>query len=111
LIGAKRVSEILMCNGTITAEQAVAWGFANRIIPAERIRQEALALAHGIAAMKPGSIGCIKRLLALAQGDPSSSPGPGLAARLEAERTHFVEQLVTEEARKGIAAFLEGRHK
>jgi hypothetical protein len=34
-----------------------------------------------------------------------------LAARLEAEHARFVEQIVTGEARQGIADFLEGRSK
>jgi enoyl-CoA hydratase/carnithine racemase len=44
-----------------------------------------------------------KRLLRLAYGD--------LAGRLEAERTRFIAQLGTEEARQGIVAFLEARRK
>jgi enoyl-CoA hydratase/carnithine racemase len=81
----------------------VAWGLASRVIPAVRIRDEALSLAQDIAAKVPGSIGHTKRLLAQAYGD--------LATRLEAERAHFIEQIGTEEARQGITAFLEKRRK
>jgi hypothetical protein len=45
----------------------------------------------------------VKGLLGLAWGD--------VAARLEAERARFVEQIVTEEARQGIASFLEGKYR
>lgn len=103
LVGSKRAAEVLMCNRTITAEQAVAWGLANRIVPAERIGQEALSVAEEIAHKRRGSIRHIKRLLALPPGD--------LTTRLEAERMHFVEQIVTQEARQGIVAFLDGRLK
>ena len=101
IIGPKQAAEVLLRNLTITAEQAVAWGLASRIVPAESIRDEARAVAQDLAAKKPGSVRHTRRLLA--QGD--------WAARLEAERAHFVEQIVTEEARQGISAFLEGRHK
>ena len=101
IIGWKRSAEVLLRNLTITAEQAVAWGLASRVVAAGRIRDEARAVAQEIAALKPGSIGHTKRLLGLAYGD--------LATRLEAERTRFVKQVVTEEARRGIVAFLEKR--
>ncbi len=103
MIGPKRTAEILMCNQTITAEQAVAWGLANRLVPAERIYAEAVAVARDIAAHKKGSIGQIKRLINLGSDD--------LAARLEAERTRFVSQVVTQEAREGIVAFQERSHR
>jgi len=103
IIGPRRTAEILMRNGTIGAEQAVAWGLASRMVPAEQIRDEALAVAREIAAGKPGSVAHVKGLLGLAWGD--------VAARLEAERARFVEQIVTEEARQGIASFLEGKYR
>jgi 2-(1,2-epoxy-1,2-dihydrophenyl)acetyl-CoA isomerase len=103
MIGPKRAAEILMCNQTITAEQSVAWGLASRIVPAEHIRAEVVAVARHIAAQKQGSIGQIKRLINLDISD--------LAARLEAERTRFVRHVVTQEAREGIVAFQERRHR
>ena len=103
IIGSKRTAEVLIRNRTITAEQAVAWGLANRVVPAGRIRDEALGEAQDIAARKPGSIRHIKRLLGLGCGD--------LSANLEEERVRFVEQIVSEEARNGIVTFLEGRSK
>lgn len=111
IIGSKRTAEVLLRNLTITAEQAVAWGLASRVVPAVRIRDEALAVAQEVAAKKPGSIGHTKRLLSLANGDPSPGSGQGLAGRLEAERVRFIEQIGTEEARNGIVTFLEGRIK
>jgi 2-(1,2-epoxy-1,2-dihydrophenyl)acetyl-CoA isomerase len=99
IIGPKRAAEVLLHNLTISAEQAVAWGLASRVVPAESIRDEALAAARDLAAKKPGSLRHSKRLLARSD----------LAARLEAERARFVEQIVTEEARQGIVAFLERR--
>jgi 2-(1,2-epoxy-1,2-dihydrophenyl)acetyl-CoA isomerase len=101
IIGLKRAAEVLMRNQTITADQAVAWGLASRVVPADRIREEAFRAAQELAAMKAGSIGHTKAAL-----------GPGgddLEARLEAERARFVQQIMTDEARQGMAEFLGKR--
>ena len=103
VIGPRRAAEVLLRNLTIDAEQAVAWGLANQIVPADEIHDEALRIAQEIAAKKPGSVRHTKRLLGLARGN--------LAARLEAERAHFVAQIETDEARQGIAAFLGERRR
>jgi 2-(1,2-epoxy-1,2-dihydrophenyl)acetyl-CoA isomerase len=102
LIGLKRAAYVLACNQTITAQQAVEWGLANRIVPAESIRGEGLKTARSVAAQKVGSLRHTKQLLGLIHAD--------LPARLEAERSHFVQQIATQEARRGIADFLERRH-
>jgi enoyl-CoA hydratase/carnithine racemase len=101
IIGPTRAAEVLLCNQTISAEQAVGWGLANRVIPAERFRDAVLRTAQDVSAKKPGSLRNTKGLLRMAFGD--------LAARLEAERLHFVRQVTTEEARRGIGDFLEQR--
>ncbi|MBM3130211.1 MAG: enoyl-CoA hydratase/isomerase family protein [Chloroflexi bacterium] len=99
LIGNKRASEILMLNQTISAEQAVAWGIANRIVARDQIRDEARAVAESIVQKKHGSIQRTKRLL--------WRDADALAARLEEERARFCEQIVTLEAREGMEAFLK----
>ncbi len=103
IIGVKRAAEILMRNQTITAEQAVTWGLANRIVPAERIHEEALRTAKDIGAKQPGSIQRTKRLLSL--------PFSELAGRLETERSAFVEQIMREDAQRSMIAFLERLQK
>ena len=103
VVGPKRAADVLLRNLTITAEQAVAWGLATRLVPAERIRQEALCVAEGIAVQKAGSIRHTKRLLSRSSLD--------LAARLDTERIRFVEQIGTEEARRGMIRFLEERSR
>lgn len=99
LIGTKRAAEVLMRNGTITAEQAVAWGLAARIIPADRIREAALSVAQEISAAREGSVAASKRLLGLSWAH--------VEERLEAERVEFVRQILTPGARQGMAAFLQ----
>jgi enoyl-CoA hydratase/carnithine racemase len=101
IIGSKRTATVLIKNKSITAEEALAWGLADMIVARERIQPEALRVAQDIAGKEPGSIRRTKRLLLDYQGD--------VARRLEAERIRFVQQIVTSEARAGMATFLEGR--
>jgi 2-(1,2-epoxy-1,2-dihydrophenyl)acetyl-CoA isomerase len=97
IIGTKRAVEILMTNGTISAGQSIAWGLANRLVPGEEIRAQALGIAQDIAAKQPGSLQRSKRLLRPAD----------LANHLEAERKNFVEQIQTPETQESMIAFLE----
>jgi len=99
VIGQKRASEILMLNQSITAEQAVQWGLANRIVPSNQIRDEARAVAESIAQKKWGSIQRTKRLL--------WRDTDWLAASLEQERQKFCEQIVTAEVLNGMEMFLK----
>ncbi len=101
LIGAKRAAEAMLIDQTITADQAVAWGLVNRIVPADRIHEEAQAVAASIARQLPGSVQRTKRLL---WGDRNL-----IAARLDDERKKFVEQIESAEARDGMTAFRQRR--
>lgn len=101
IIGPKRAAAILMQNRSISAEEALAWGLANKIVAGDTLPAAAIEAAHDIASKKWGSIRHAKRLLLGSQGD--------VARRLEEERTRFVQQIATPEARQGMAAFLVGR--
>lgn len=100
-IGPKRAAAVLMQNHRITADEALAWGLANRIVAGDQIRPEALQVAQDIAGKKAGSVQHTKRLLLGDLGD--------VARRLEEERRRFGQQIVTPEARQGITGFLERR--
>jgi 2-(1,2-epoxy-1,2-dihydrophenyl)acetyl-CoA isomerase len=98
LIGSKRTSDVLLRNRTIDADLAVSWGIASEVVDEGSVLVAATAVAKHMAEMVSGSIAATKRLL---WPDPAD-----VAARLEAERTAFVVQIVTPEALRGMAAFL-----
>jgi enoyl-CoA hydratase/carnithine racemase len=50
IIGQGRAAELLYTGRTMTAEEGASWGFFNRLVPAEALADEALALARRIAA-------------------------------------------------------------
>jgi len=50
IIGQGRAAELLYTGRAMTAQEGEAWGFFNRLVAAEALEQEALALARKIAA-------------------------------------------------------------
>ncbi|MBP8000597.1 MAG: enoyl-CoA hydratase/isomerase family protein [Chloroflexi bacterium] len=98
IIGARRVADILLRNLSITAEQAVAWGLAGQVVAREKLMDVALAAADTLIHHQPGSMRHTRQLL---RGNL-----PTIAARLEAERAHFVQQILTPEALAGMKRFL-----
>ncbi len=103
IIGAKRTAAILLQNRRISAEEALAWGLADKLVDGGRIREEALKVSQDIAAKKSRAIGHTRQLLFEGQGN--------LSERLEAERAHFVRQIATREAKEGLATFLDGQRQ
>jgi len=49
IIGQGRAAELLYTGRTMSADEGAAWGFFNRLVPAEALETEALALARRIA--------------------------------------------------------------
>ncbi|MCS6886652.1 enoyl-CoA hydratase/isomerase family protein [Chloroflexus sp.] len=99
LIGQRRAAEALLLERPISAAEAVAWGLANRLVPASHLAEETQALAHQMAAQLPGSIACTRRLL--------WSERDRLAAELDRERELFCAQIQSIEADIGLNAFLD----
>ena len=96
-IGHARAAEMLMLGDAIDAPTALAWGLANRVVPAGSERAAALALAHRLADKPPTALALTKRLL--------RDDAAGVAARMDAEGDHFGQQLQSPELKGAIAAF------
>lgn len=63
IVGAGRAKEILMTGRVVDAEEALAIGLVSRIVPADRLEAEALAMARAIAAHPPTGVQAIKQLV------------------------------------------------
>src|ERR1700742_368964 len=50
IIGQGRAAELLYTGRAMSAEEGTAWGFFNKVVPAESLEQEAMTLARRIAA-------------------------------------------------------------
>jgi enoyl-CoA hydratase len=63
IMGMLRAKEHLLTGDPISAEQAVAYGLANRVVPAGSLMTEAMALAARLAAQPPQAVQSTKRAM------------------------------------------------
>ncbi len=63
LAGPSRAKLILMGGARVSVEEALGWGLVDRIVPGERLLDEAAALAGDVLAAAPGHAVAIKRML------------------------------------------------
>jgi enoyl-CoA hydratase/carnithine racemase len=101
-IGRKRALEMLLTGTPIDARTAAEWGLVNRVVPAERLREEAYALAARIAEASP---------LTLAVGKQAFYAQIDLDQPKAYAYTKEVMSLnaMAADAQEGIGAFLDKR--
>ena len=99
LVGPAKALELNLVGDPISAQDAAAYGLANRVVPDEGLLETALALAETLAAQAPLAVEQIKRVSANADLD----------AGIAAEQAAFAEVFASADASEGIAAFLEKR--
>ena len=99
LVGPGRALEMNLTGAAISADEAYEFGLVNRVAPDHELFDTALAWARKLAGQAPLSVEKIKRVAA----------EPSLDAGIEAEKDAFAAALASEDAREGIAAFLEKR--
>ncbi|MCV7329703.1 enoyl-CoA hydratase/isomerase family protein [Mycobacterium cookii] len=98
-------AEVLLTGRTFTGAEAVAWGIANRTLPAERVLDHALEIARDIATnVAPMSAALSKRLL---WDTAINGYTPREVAALETQLHQRV--MGTDDATEGVAAFLDRR--
>jgi enoyl-CoA hydratase/carnithine racemase len=101
LMGPQRAFELLVLGETFTAERAMAAGFVNAIVAADKLEAHAISVAKRLAAKPPGALAASRRLL---RGDPAE-----IVARIDEEVRIFAERMASPEAREAFQAFLEKR--
>jgi enoyl-CoA hydratase len=97
-----RAKEIMFTGEHISAEEAVAIGLANKVVPKDRLMAEARALAERIAAKSPLVLKLLKRTM----GQGGDMP---LSAAIAHEQAMIGLVLDSEDAHEGCGAFLEKR--
>ena len=102
MMGFGRATEYAFTNKPFTAEEALAWGVVNRVVPAERLEQEALAWAQELAAGPLAAFGLTKRAF-------NRAILPHLEDILDYEA--HIQDIAgrTPEHHEGVSAFLEKR--
>jgi len=101
-LGKARALELLWLGEPITAQEAMALGLVNRVVPDDTCVAAALELGKRLAEMPPVALRCIKEAVYQAMDTT-------LADGLEAERNLFYLLCATEDAREGMRAFIERR--
>jgi 2-(1,2-epoxy-1,2-dihydrophenyl)acetyl-CoA isomerase len=101
-IGHTRASEVGLLAERVSAEQALAWGLVNRVVPDADLRHAADELAARFAAGPPGSYASTKRTL-------NAACFPNLAAVLDLEAELQQERAESADFFEGVRAFLEKR--
>lgn len=89
-IGARRAAEMTLSGNYIDAPTAAAWGLVNRVVPHDRLLDEAIALASDIAAADPEVVG---ELLSLLHTTTAVAPDAGWEAEAAASRRWWRERL------------------
>ncbi len=99
LVGEARARELNLTGDPIGAEEAYAVGLANRVVPDEELFDTALAWARRLSEQAPLAVEQIKQVSAV--GD--------IEIGIEREKQTFARVFGSEDAREGIAAFVQKR--
>ncbi len=101
-IGKARAMDLVLTGRMIDAEEAVRWGIASRLVPAEDLMDEALGAARTIAGHARPAVLAAKEAVLRAFETP-------LSEGLRFERNAFYALFATPQRREGMRAFLEKR--
>ena len=101
-VGYARAMELLLSGDSISAEQALAWGLINRVVPAAELLERAADWAARLAACGPLAQAAIKRVALESTGLP-------LAEAFALERAQAAVVMASADAREGPRAFAEKR--
>jgi enoyl-CoA hydratase/3-hydroxyacyl-CoA dehydrogenase len=99
LVGEAKALELNLTGEAVGAEEAYELGLATRVVPDHELLDTALAWARKLAEQAPLAIAQVKRV----------STAGDLEAGIEAEKQGFAAVFGSEDAREGIAAFLQKR--
>jgi enoyl-CoA hydratase/carnithine racemase len=86
----------------IDARRAAEYGLVNRVVPRDKVLDEALALARAIAAKSPAVVATGKRAF-YAQAEMPVADAYDYTARV------MVENMLARDAEEGIGAFIDKR--
>ncbi|WP_232698873.1 enoyl-CoA hydratase-related protein [Brevibacillus daliensis] len=101
-VGLRKAMEMLLTGDPITADQALAYGLVNKVVPVEAYYNEAIKLAKQIAKQPPLAVQLIKKAAHKAE-DLTLTEG------MQYERNCFYLLLASEDRKEGMQAFIEKR--
>ncbi|HPC85173.1 MAG TPA: enoyl-CoA hydratase-related protein [Smithellaceae bacterium] len=102
LVGLPRAKQLMLLGEDLPAARALEWGLIHRVVPQDRLMDEAMELAERLAAGPTRAIGMIKSML-------NRSLESDLAAALEREASLQGIAAGTGDFIEGVMSFLEKR--
>ena len=99
-IGHARAFSMFALGEAVGAQDALAWGLANRVVALDQLGAASMEIARRLAKQPLGALVATKRLM---------RDAAEIARRLEEESSEFAKRLASPEAREAFTAFAEGR--
>ena len=100
LVGPARAKDMILSGRAVTAEEALAMGLLDRVVPADEVEGAALAWAAELATGAVVAQGLAKRAI-------DRGLDVGLAAGVDLEQELFAQVFATDDARIGVESFKE----
>lgn len=102
LIGPAKAKELIYTGDTINAAEAYRIGLVNKVVPKDKLMEEAKAMAKKLASKPKAAFALIKRCI-------DNGLNMNLASGLTMEMDAFSIAFTSEDGREGINAFVEKR--
>jgi enoyl-CoA hydratase len=102
LIGVAKAKELIYTGDTINAAEAYRIGLVNKVVPKDKLMEEAKAMAKKLASKPKAAFALIKRCI-------DTGLNMNLASGLTMEMDAFSIAFTSEDGREGINAFVEKR--
>jgi len=102
LIGVAKAKEMIYTGDTINAAEAYRIGLVNKVVPKDKLMEEAKAMAKKLASKPKAAFALIKRCI-------DNGLNMDLASGLTMEMDSFSIAFTSEDGREGINAFVEKR--
>ena len=103
LVGKYLAMEMVINNRTLTAQEALQFGLANRVVPVEGYLDAAIAFAEEIASRAPIAV-------RMAKDAVNAAFETTLTEGLAVEKRNFYPLFATEDQKEGMRAFVEKRN-
>ncbi|HUJ90025.1 MAG TPA: enoyl-CoA hydratase-related protein [Syntrophorhabdales bacterium] len=101
-VGMAKAKELLLLGDTVNGEEAYRIGLVNRVVPKDKLMEEAMAVAKRLAEKPKVAVSLIKTSI-------NNGVDMALPAAISFENECFVVSYVSDDGREGMAAFAEKR--
>jgi enoyl-CoA hydratase/carnithine racemase len=101
-VGKAKAMDMVLTGRMMDAAEAERAGLVSRVVPLDKLMDEAMAAAQAIAALSPNAVMLTKEMVNAAFETP-------LAQGIKLERRLFHSLFAFEDQKEGMAAFLEKR--